>query len=370
MSKYVKSSKNTIFQIEDTENYDQLIDEEIVKIKEVLQRHPMRIPQYYYQLIDWDNEDDPIKKMAIPQIAELNVEGDYDTSGEASNTKLPGLQHKYQRTVLVLSTNTCFMYCRHCFRKRMVGYSKDEIMKRMNKTIDYVKNHKEVNNVLITGGDAFTLTNKTIEKYLYHLTDIDHLDFIRFGTRSLVVKPDRIYKDQKLLDILNQYHIKKEIIIVTQFNHPNEITKDTLKATLALKKAGCTIRNQAVLLKGINDDPDTLAKLFNKLTSIGIHPYYVFQCRPVKGASHFRLPIKQGIDIINQARLQLNGLSKAFRYIMSHPRGKIEIIDKTDKQFIFKFHQHKYDDDSNLLFMKDIDDHSSWLDLDLNPIKS
>jgi KamA family protein len=368
MTKYVNSKKKSISHLEDIENYLTLSAEEKEKLQRVVERHPMRIPNYYYHLIDWDDPKDPIKKLSVPEIDELNALGDYDTSGEASNTKLPGLQHKYQTTALVLSTNVCYMYCRHCFRKRMVGYSKEEIMRRMEKTIDYVKNHQEINNVLITGGDSFTMSNKMIEKYLRNLSQIDHLDYIRFGTRALVVKPERIYKDMELINILKKYRQEKEIIIVTQFNHPKEITHEATKAALALREAGCAIRNQAVLLKDINDNPKVMAELLNKLTSIGIHPYYVFQCRPVKGVTHFQVPISRGIDIINDARDQLNGLSKAFRYIMSHPRGKIEIFDKFDDHFIFKFHQNKFKEDKNKLFTKPINQESKWLDLDLNPI--
>jgi KamA family protein len=207
-----------------------------------------------------------------------------------------------------------------------------------------------------------------IEKYLKNLSQIEHLDFIRFGTRALVVKPERIHKDMELINILKKYRYEKEIIIVTQFNHPKEITAEATKAAMALREAGCAIRNQAVLLKDINDDPKVMAELLNKLTSIGIHPYYVFQCRPVKGVTHFQVPISRGIDIINDARDQLNGLSKAFRYIMSHPRGKIEIFDKNDDYFIFKFHQNKFKEDKNKLFIKPINQESKWLDMDLNPI--
>ncbi|MGM0496244.1 MAG: KamA family radical SAM protein [Bacillota bacterium] len=369
MTNNIKISKNEIRKIEDVYDYDKLSDEEKEKLQEVIYRHPMRIPKYYYNLIDWDDKTDPIKRMAVPHILELDTSGDYDTSGESTNTKLPGLQHKYSTTALVLSTNVCFMYCRHCFRKRMVGYSREEIMKRMEKTVDYVKKHQQINNVLVTGGDAFTMSNKMIENYLKNLSAIEHLDFIRFGTRSLVVKPERVYKDHELLKILEKYNKQKEVIIVTQFNHPKEITEEARLAINALKEAGCTIRNQAVLLKGINDEPNTLALLLNKLTSVGIHPYYVFQCRPVKYVTHFQVSLSEGIEIIEEAKKKLNGISKAFRYIMSHPRGKIEIFSKTDKHFIFKFHQNKDPEDANKVFMRDIDNSANWLSEDLELIE-
>ncbi len=361
--------KKVITRIEDVRGYDHLSKETQEKLHQVTKRHPMQIPCAYYDLINWDDERDPVKKMSVPSIDELSAIGDYDTSGESSNTKLPGVQHKYGTTTLVLSTNICFVYCRHCFRKRMVGYSKEEIMNRMEATVDYVRTHKEVNNVLITGGDSFTMNNAMIEEYLKNLSEIKHLDFIRFGTRAPVVQPERIYDDGELLSILKKYSEKKEVIIITQVNHANEITEKAKIAVTALKKTGCMVRNQAVLLKGINDSPETMATLLNTLMSVGIHPYYVFQCRPVKGATHFQVSLSEGIDIINEARKKLNGLSKGFRYIMSHPRGKIEIIDKKDNRFFFKFHQNKYPEDANMFFTQPLDERVNWLDQDLNAIE-
>jgi KamA family protein len=370
MTKEMKKEYKLITKLEDLACYDELSKRKREKLREVLKRHPMRIPEYYYGLIDFDEENDPIRKLSIPSVDELSSYGEEDTSGESTNTKLPGLQHKYKQTVLVLSTNVCFMYCRHCFRKRMVGYSDEEINRRMEETITYVKEHKEVNNVLITGGDSFTMSNKMIESYLKELTKVEHLDFIRFGTRSLVVYPRRIYRDNELLRILEKYNKKKEIIIVTHFNHLKEITYESSLAIKALKERGIVIRNQAVLLKGINDTPKDLSDLLNGLVKEGIQPYYVFQCRPVKGATHFELPLSRAIEVVDQAREYLNGISKGFKFIMSHKRGKIEIVGKTDKDFIFKFHQNKFDEDKNEVFLRPLDETSKWLDFDLNLIEN
>jgi KamA family protein len=361
--------KDNVVSIEDLDKVLNMSPEEKEDLIKVAKRHPMRIPKYYFDLIDWEDENDPIRKLAVPDGMELNAAGDYDTSGESTNTKMPGLQHKYGTTALVLSTNVCFMYCRHCFRKRMVGYSAEEINNRLEEAADYISSHKQVNNVLITGGDAFALTNSTIKEYLKKLTEIEHLDFIRFGTRVPVVFPQRIYMDEELLSILKEYGKKKEIIVISQFNHPKELTEEARKGVKALKDVGVTVRNQTVLLKGINDDADTLSTLLNKLTGIGVHPYYVFQCRPVKFVKeHFQVPLSQGIDIISEAKKNLNGLGKGFRYAMSHPRGKIEIFGKTEGKIIFKFHQNKYEEDSDRLFMREIDEEARWLDSDLNLI--
>lgn len=356
------------------------LSEDIIKLEDaqlsynptltsVVERHPMRIPQYYYNLINPRDPNDPIKKLSFPNEFEADLMGDYDTSGEAHNTKLPGLQHKYSTTALVLTTSACFMYCRHCFRKRMVGYSNDEVNNRLQETVEYVKSHKEVNNVLLTGGDAFCLSNQQIEAYLKALSAIDHLNYIRFGTRSPVVFPFRISLDQELIDILKHYNEKKRIIVVTQFNHPRELTQEAKEAIDILTQIGITIRNQTVILKGVNNEVKVMTELLNGLNRVGITPYYVFQCRPVKAVKKgFQLTLLQSYNLIQETRKYLDGMSKGFRLIMSHPRGKIEIVGITDENMIFKFHQAKNHSDHDKIFIRPIDENAQWLDLDLNPI--
>ena len=185
------------------------------------------ITPYYLSLVDPADTNDPIARMCVPSLNELNAEGDFDTSGEGFNTKLEGLQHKYSQTVLLLSTNQCAMYCRHCFRKRMVGLTTDELSRRVDEAVAYIKKHEKVTNVLISGGDSLMNPNSIIERYLKELTVIGHLDLIRLGSRVPVTLPERIYGDQEFLDMLPHYAKKKALYIVTQFNHPREITPHT-----------------------------------------------------------------------------------------------------------------------------------------------
>ena len=358
--------KDNIVKVDDLAKVLNISSEEKEKISRISNRHPMSITKYYFDLIDWIDENDPIRKLSVPDEMELNDYGDYDTSGESTNTKMQGLQHKYEPTALVLSTNVCYTYCRHCFRKRMVGYSANEINKRMEQTVAYVKEHEEINNVLITGGDSFTLSNDVIEDYLKNLLNIDHLDFIRFGTRVPVVFPQRIYMDEEFLSILKKYSDKKEIVVVTQFNHPRELTTEVKKGVQALRDAGCIIRNQTVLLKGINDDSNVMADLLQGLTAIGIHPYYIFQCRPVKYSTHFQVSLYDGLELLSETKKKLNGISKGFRYIMSHLKGKIEILGKTDGNFIFKFHQSKNNKNADKIFVRSIEKDANWLSQCLN----
>ncbi|MCJ7856890.1 KamA family radical SAM protein [Lachnospiraceae bacterium NSJ-143] len=335
------------------------------KIEDVLEKYPISIPRYYLSLINRDDPNDPIRKMCVPSFGEMDIGGSFDTSGENDNTVITGMQHKYSQTALILSTYCCAMYCRHCFRKRMVGAASNEVAIDFDKIFEYIKEYNEITNVLVSGGDAFLINNAVIENYLSALSSIDHLDYIRFGTRTPVVLPQRITEDTELVEILSRYNEKKQIYIVTQFNHPNEITDQSKEAVRLLRKAGIVIKNQTVLLKGINDKPETLGTLFRELTKIGVIPYYVFQCRPVSGVKNqFQVPIRDGYEIIEQAKNMQNGNGKCFRYAMSNKRGKVEIIGKglNEGEMIFKFHQAKDKENRGKIFTKVLSKNECWVD--------
>lgn len=356
--------KNNITTADELNEFLTLSNNETKKLQDILDHFPMAIPRYYLSLVNWQDPDDPILKMCVPSIQETNLDGMFDTSGEASNTVVPGLQHKYKSTVLFLSTNQCAMYCRFCFRKRLVGISEDEIgYKYFDKIVDYIQSHKEISNVLISGGDSFLNSNQTIERFLKHFTEIEHLDCIRFGTRTPVSFPARITKDPELLKILNTYNEKKQIYIVTHFNHPNEITEESSRAIALLRQAGMKMLNQTVLLKGVNNDPVVLGTLLKKLTTIGIIPYYVFQCRPVSGVKNqFQIPINEGYQIVEGAKQMQNGIAKFVRYAMSHETGKIEILGNVSTgDMLFKYHQAKNPDDISRIFTLKLTDRQCWL---------
>lgn len=336
---------------------------EAAKINIVCQQYPMLINKYYFSLINLDNPDDPIRKMAIPSTWELKQNGNTDTSGEEQNTILPGVQHKYKQTLLILSSSKCFMYCRHCFRKRMIGLTNDEVAMQLEQIISYIKRTPSINNVLISGGDSFYNTNDRIAEYLKKLTPLKQLDFIRFGTRAPVVLPQRIYEDNELLSILEQYCEKKQIYIITQFNHPQEITSESILAIKQLKRAGIIVKNQTVLLKGINDSPKIISDLLCQLTTCGVIPYYIFQCRPVRGVlNHFQVPLRKGYQIVEQAKAMQNGQGKCIRYVLSHPTGKIEIIgESSTEQMIFQYHQAKDKKNSSRIFIQKIKSDQCWI---------
>lgn len=357
--------ENHIFtNVDDIQNYLGLSMKEKKTLEQVAEKYPMAVPSYYLSLIDPSDPKDPIRKMSIPDEGELDISGEWDTSGESDNTVALGLQHKYPQTVLILSTNHCAMYCRHCFRKRMVGATEYEINKNFLDTVQYIKNHPEVNNILITGGDALMLSYDMLERYLEAFTAMEQLDFIRIGSRIPVVFPQRVLDDEKLQMLFRKYAAKKQIFIITQFNHPREVTKDAVACARVFREMGIVIRNQTVLLKGVNDDSNILGALMQKLTRAGILPYYVFQCRPVRGVkTRFQVPLLRGVRIVEDAKAMQNGQGKAFRYCMSTPKGKVEILGQlSDGKMLFKFHQSKETVNNGRIFALRLEEEQCWIE--------
>lgn len=358
----LQQSINTASQLK---TYWTQMDEKTEKeIDAITTRFPMSIPRHYLSLIGKFDASDPIFRMAVPQGHELSLaEGSFDTSGEESNTKEIGLQHKYGPTALVLSTQSCAMYCRHCFRKRFVGLTVEEIAKMDDEIFLYIQAHQEITNVLISGGDAFLNSDERLESMLKRLDGISHVRSVRFGTRTPVTFPERILLDEALTDLLSRYRNRFGLYVVTQYNHPVEICDKSLEAIRKLQEAGCVINNQTVLMKDINDDSDTLSRLFIGLTEQNIIPYYLFQCRPVKGVlKQFQVPIVEAYPIVKACRSRLGGLSKRFRYVMSHITGKIEIVTvDANGNAVMKYHQAKEKKDEERVFTHHFAPSDCWL---------
>lgn len=363
-----KELKDCITTIEQLEELAPLQPETRKKLRKVIERHPMSITRYYASIVDWNDPDDPIKRMIVPSTAELDLSGIYDQSGEQQNTRMQGLQHKYRQTALILTTNMCAAFCRYCFRKRLVGLPSSEVLSRIDDAVEYIREHPEINNVLLSGGDPLYLETAMVRNMIDKLSRIEHLDFIRIGTKTPVTLPSRITGDPGLLQYLEKISRgRKRLFVSTQFNHSNELTPEARAAVEALSQAGVVTNNQTVLMRGVNDDPRTLADLQRKLTAIGAIPYYVFQCRPVKRAKKFfQVPLYEGFRTVEAARALLDGYSKRFRYVMSHRDGKIAVTGLDDEYFYFRFHQARDPKKSGKFFKRRIDKKAGWLD-DLPP---
>ena len=363
-----KEFRKNITTVEELAELVDMTGSEKRKLRKVVDRHPMSVTRYYASLIDWNDPDDPLRRMMIPSEAELDRAGIYDQSGEQQNTKLPGLQHKYTRTALILSTNRCTAYCRYCFRKRLIGLPTGETVQRISDAVRYIKAHPEINNVLISGGDPLCLSTKTLKKMIGMLSAVDHLDYIRLGTKVPVTMPRRISEDRELYELLRETSMKKKRLYVsTQFNHPREITPSARRAINTLHRAGVVSNNQTVLMKGVNDDPNILSKLQRGLTGMGIVPYYVFQCRPVKRVKRmFQVPLARGFEIVEKSRSMLDGYSKRYRYVMSHRDGKVAVAGMDNEYFYFRFHQARDPRKDGRFFKRRFDPDATWLD-DLHP---
>ncbi len=356
--------KRSICSVADLESYMSLGTRERKQLQHITDMHPMRITPYYLSLIDWANPNDPLMRMAVPSAEELDLSGSYDTSGESLSTRMPGLQHKYAQTALILATNRCPLYCRHCFRKRLVGLPTEEVIQRFSDAARYIEEHKEIRNVLVSGGDPLILPTPVIRRFLKRLSQIPHLNFVRIGSRLPVTFPSRILTDAELVSLLREHSKKFErLYLVSHFNHPREITPKSIDAIDKLIGAGLVVINQAILLKGVNDHPVTLAELHSGLVRIGANPYYLFQCRPVKRVKRrFQVPLKRGYDIVESAKSMLDGPSKRFRYVMSHRSGKVEIVGVMGDEVYLKYHQARDRDKLGKFFNRKLTQDAGWLD--------
>lgn len=367
--------KNNINSIEKLQGYINLNGEEVKSLEEIIANHPMNISRYYLSLIDENNQNDPIRKLAIPTADELIVAGAMgettgDPYGDDKHDKGNGILHKYPYSALIVTTEYCSMYCRHCFRKRFVGLSTDKIVESFQKATAYIREHKEITNVILSGGDPLTISTPNLKTMLNSLIDIDHVNYVRIGSRIPVVFPTRLFDDE-LLEYFKEFNRKKTLYIPTHFNHANEITDVAKEAILKIRETGVTVNNQAVLLKGVNDSVQAIEDLMNGLISIGVNPYYLYQCMPVSRVRHhFQVPLKRGIDIVDTAKEKLDGYAKRFKFIMGHDKGKIEIIGRIDDKLILK-HIHsrpEHPHDASKMIITKLDEHAGWLD-DMKEIK-
>ncbi len=345
------------------EQLEQLSEQEKGELKKVTEQFAFRSNDYYLSLIDWSDPDDPIRKIVIPQVRELKQWGRLDPSDEKSYTIMPGLEHKYNSTALLLVGNVCDGICRYCFRKRVFIEPQREYLRDIPAAMKYIEQHHEISNVLLTGGDPLVLTTSKLERIIRRLREIEHVQIIRIGTKIPAFNPYRIVDDAALLEMIEKYSTdSKKLYVMTHFIHPRELTDLAVKAVGLLHRAGAIVANQAPLIRGVNAEPAVLAKLLARLSFIGAVPYYIFQCRPALGNKAYTVPIEQGYEIVEQAKAQVSGLAKRIRFVMSHSSGKIEVIGKTEDFVYFKYHRAADDADSGRFLVFKCNPNACWLD--------
>ncbi|HTY53328.1 MAG TPA: radical SAM protein [Methanomicrobiales archaeon] len=310
------------------------------RMETVCETFPFRASEYYLSLIDWDDPKDPLHRIVIPDPRELKGGGSLDPSCEKDYTRLPGLQHKYAETGLLLLSDVCGGICRFCFRKRLFIGRERETVRDVSDGIEYIRSHPGITNVLLTGGDPLTLPTRRLEGVLRELREIPHVGIVRIGSKIPAYDPHRILDDPELGNILRRYSTpEKRIYLMAHYNHPRELTETSLSAVAGLQRSGVVVVNQTPVLGEVNSEPETLAGLFRRLSFAGISPYYVFQCRPSLGNRFFQVPVEQSYLAIQKAWQACSGLAKRARFVMSHATGKIEVVGRTARHVFMRYHQ-------------------------------
>lgn len=345
------------------EQIPQLDSDEREQLEKVNEQFVFRSNEYYQSLIDWDDPEDPIRRIIMPDVQELDDWGQLDASNEEKYTKVKGLEHKYTSTALLLVNEVCAAYCRFCFRKRLFMNENEEVTKDVSDGLEYIREHPEVTNVLLTGGDPMIMSTSKLEPIIQKIREIDHVKIIRIGTKIPAFNPYRIINDPSLHEMIRTYSTdEKKIYIMAHFNHPKELTPVAVKGLNMLMQSGAIVVNQTPMIRGVNDDPEVLAELFNRLSFIGIPPYYVFLCRPTLGNQPFAIPVEEGYEIFEQARSFCSGLAKRARLVMSHETGKVEVVGMSDSQIFFKYNRAADIENDAKFFVFDSNPDAYWFD--------
>jgi len=304
----------------------ELSEREKADFKLTVQKFPMSVTPYYLSLINTkDYWNDPVFRQAFPSPLEMDIlKSDMaDPLSEDKDSPVEGVTHRYPDRVLLLVSNVCSMYCRHCTRKRKVG-DRDFIPEKsvIMKGIDYIRKNAQVRDVLLSGGDPFLLSDKQLDWILTELRKIKHVEIIRIGTRTPVVLPYRV--TDSLIKMLKKH---QPIWINTHFNHPHELTEIAGRVCTRLADAGIPLGNQTVLLRGVNDDPLVMRRLMQKLLIYRIRPYYIYQADAVQGTEHFRTRVEEGLAVIRALRGHTSGMAvPAFVIDAPGGGGKIPLL--------------------------------------------
>ncbi|MCK9463307.1 MAG: KamA family radical SAM protein [Proteobacteria bacterium] len=311
--------RNRIHSFESLERFITLTEDERAAFEGRASTLPLSMTPYYLSLLSPEAENDPIRRCIVPRADEWNrsEDEDHDPLGEESDSPMPGLVHRYPDRVLFLATNLCSTYCRYCTRSRIVGLATPGSARksRWARCINYIRQHTEVRDVLISGGDPLTLSDDEIDWLLNELRAIEHVEILRIGTKVPAVMPQRV--TDRLISVLRRYH---PLFLSLHFTHPAELTPDSRRACEKLADAGIPLGSQTVLLKGINDDIDVMKPLFHGLLKMRVRPYYLYQCDRIPGSAHFKTPVSAGLEIIRGLRGHTTGYAIP-QYVIDAPNG-------------------------------------------------
>ncbi len=293
----------------------------------VAQRYPLRITPYYLALLE--GPGDPLWRQCVPDPAELAADGLLsDPLSEARLSPVPGLVHRYPDRALLLTTATCAVYCRFCTRKRAIGCSSANQVPDFAAALAYIAKTPALHEVILSGGDPLLLDDDRLDDLLSRLRAIPHVETIRIHSRVPVVLPERI--TERIASLLGRHH---PLYLNTHFNHPRELTPEAAEACQRLAAAGIPLGNQSVLLRGVNDDAETLRSLFRGLLRLRVRPYYLHHGDLVTGTAHLRTSIENGLSLVAALRNTLPGMAIP-QYVIDLPggRGKVPLLPNTIKQ--------------------------------------
>ena len=310
--------KNRITTLEQLEQLMTLTPDERAGCAHANQKLALAITPYFFNLIDRNDPDCPIRKQVIPRSGEMVIsEGEMlDSLGEDEHSPVSGLVHRYPDRVLFLVTDRCAAYCRYCTRSRLVSNAQDyNFHPEYEQGLRYIEAHPEIRDVLLSGGDPLLLSDKKLEHLLARLRAIKHVEFIRIGSRIPVFLPQRI--TPALCEIFKKYG---PIWMSIHVNHPKEATADLRQACERLSFAGVPLGNQSVLLKGVNDDADVMKALVHRLLRLRVRPYYLYQMDLITGGAHFKVDVRKGIEIIQALRGHTTGYAIP-QYVIDAPGG-------------------------------------------------
>jgi lysine 2,3-aminomutase len=310
--------RNRINSLTDLEAHIELTDEERAGVLLAGTKLAMSITPHFFNLIDKNNPDCPIRRQVVPRIEEgwTAPEELADPCGEDSHMPVPGLVHRYPDRVLFLVTDRCASYCRYCTRSRVVsGVGEQQLETQWEAAFQYLEKHTEIRDVLLSGGDPLLFSDSKLDKILTRLRAIPHIQFLRIGTRIPIFLPQRITPE--LCEMLKKHH---PLFISIHSNHPKELTTEVRDALVRLADAGVPLGNQSVLLRGVNDSPEIQKALVHKLLMARVRPYYLYQCDLITGSSHLRTSIAEGVNIIEQLRGHTTGYAVP-QFVIDGPGG-------------------------------------------------
>ncbi len=311
-------SQHRIRKVEQFERMLALSDDEREALVRSGQMLPVGVTPYYMSLLDADDAGHALRKTVVPSTGEfIRVPGEADDPlGEDGHSPVPGLVHRYPDRVLLLPLDFCSTYCRYCTRSRVVGHG--EIVpneQRLEAIFHYLEDTPQVRDVLISGGDALALSDDKLDRILTRLRTIPHIEFVRIGTKMPAVLPQRITSE--LVQMLRKHH---PLWMSVHFLHPEECTVESKRACERLVDAGIPLGSQTVLLRGVNDSVETMKQLVHRLLLMRVRPYYLYQCDPISGSSHFRTPVSKGLEIIQGLRGHTTGYAVP-TYVIDAPGG-------------------------------------------------